>query len=126
REEELIQQYSRIAGAMRAEFQGKLCTPIELERMLDEPDRTLRAEAWRAQAKSNLDAARALDRLFDEMYDTRQQIARNAGFANYRDYIFRAMDRVDYGPEDCATLHTAIERHVVPIAQQDLERRNAY
>ena len=38
----------------------------------------------------------------------------NAGFANFRDYIFPAKYRFDYTPDDCERFHDAVERTVTP------------
>ena len=44
------------------------------------------------------------------MYELRQRAAQNAGFANFRDYIFPAKFRFDYTPADCERFHDAVER----------------
>ena len=53
----------------------------------------------------------------------RQQIARNAGYENYRDYRWQQLFRFDYTPADCQDLHASIERVVVPAANQLWEKR---
>ena len=40
--------------------------------------------------------------------DDTQKIAKNAGFEKYRDYMFPAMGRFDYTPEDCFNFHNSI------------------
>ena len=57
------------------------------------------------------------------MFDLRQQAARNAGFANFRDYIFPAKFRFDYTPADCERFHEAVERAVAPAVERVLEHR---
>jgi len=47
----------------------------------------------------------ALNNLFTELIKRRDQIARNAGFANFRDYKFVEMGRFDYTKEDCYRFH---------------------
>jgi len=59
-----------------------------------------------------------MEDLFDRLREQRQQIAANAGVTSYRDYIFRAYERFDYGPEDCRRFHDAIEAHFVPLAER--------
>jgi oligoendopeptidase F len=53
----------------------------------------------------------------------RQAMARNAGFADFREYAFAAKCRFDYTPADCERLHDAIEEHVVPASLRALEQR---
>ena len=53
----------------------------------------------------------------------RQQIARNAGYENYRDYRWRQLLRFDYTPDDCKAFHRAVEQVIVPAASQLWEKR---
>jgi oligoendopeptidase F len=53
----------------------------------------------------------------------RHQVALNAGFENYRDYMFQAMGRFDYTPQDCYHFHEAIEKQIVPVLQEQAEIR---
>ena len=58
------------------------------------------------------------------MYDLRQKVAGNAGFANYRDYAHREKNRFDYTPEDCLRFHVAVEEAVLPAVERlDRKRR---
>jgi oligoendopeptidase F len=57
------------------------------------------------------------------MYRLRQQAARNAGFDNFRDYIFPAKFRFDYTAEDCERFHVAVEHTVAPAVERILESR---
>ena len=119
----LGQEYEKISGNETAEFQGQTYTLTQLRPFLEEPDRTVREGAWRARAEVRLADAPAFDEIFDKMYELRQQIARNAGFDNYRDYKFRDYKRFDYTPEDCEAFHAAIEKHIVPFMVRERERR---
>jgi len=104
----LEQEYDKIAGAEEAEFQGTMYTLPQLVPFLEEQDRDTREGAWRARWGAKLKDADALDDLYDRMYVIRQQIAHNAGYANFRDYIFEEKKRFDYTPEDCLAFHAAI------------------
>ncbi len=57
------------------------------------------------------------------MLKLRVQIAKNAGFDDYRTYQFRRYERFDYGPEECFHFHEAVERHVLPLTKQLTEER---
>src|SRR5439155_23546601 len=93
-------------------------------RYLEEPDRALRREAWELVANRRLQEAEKFEHIFDQLIRLREQIARNAGCANYRDYAFRMNRRFDYTTEDCLRFHDAIEREVMPVARElQVERR---
>jgi oligoendopeptidase F len=72
-----------------------------------------------------MDQRDALAGLFDRMFELRQRAARNAGFANFRDYVFPAKFRFDYTPTDCERFHDAVERTVAPAVERRLEVRRA-
>lgn len=120
----LGQRYEEVMGAMSVPYAGKQRTIIELNKFLEEQDRRVREEVWRLiQGRMAADRQR-LDDIFGEMVLLRDQVATNAGFANYRDYSFRARERFDYSPEDCFRFHDAVEKHIVPIGRE-LNRRRA-
>ncbi len=122
-DQKMGQEYGKISGAQKAEIQGATYTMPRIAKFLEETDRPTREEAWRARAEAKLADAVILDGLYDRMYEVRQQIARNAGFDNYRDYKFEELRRFDYTPEDCMAFHDAIEKHVVPVVTKEQERR---
>ena len=47
--------------------------------------------------------------LFDEMYERRQRVARQADFADFQAFSFAAKCRFDYTPDDCTRFHDAVE-----------------
>ena len=64
----------------------------------------------RRHAALHRGARRTWPRCSTGCIELRQQAARNAGFANFRDYIFPAKFRFDYTPADCERFHEAVER----------------
>ena len=49
----------------------------------------------------------------DELVQLRHQIAINAGFENYRDYMFVEKNR-EYSIQDCYDFHENVEKHIIP------------
>jgi len=90
--------------------------------MLD-PDRSTREEAWKLQFKPYIERRDDLATVFDKQLEKRQQLARNAGFANYRDYTFESKYRYDYTAADCATFHDSVEQTFLPAIARRLEQR---
>lgn len=122
-ERKLNQEYQQISGGQKAEFRGQTYTLAQLQPFLEETDRQTREEAWRARSEVRLADSDRLDELYDRMYELRQQMARNAGFSNYRDYRFQELKRFDYTPQDCEAFHEAVEKHVVPVVTENNSRR---
>ena len=118
------QQYAAIAGAMTVTLDGEEMTLPRAADRLKNPDRAVRETAWRAIQERRLQDAAPLDALFTSLIGLRHQVAVNAGFANFRDYMFAALGRFDYTPQDTMNFHQAIRETVVPLIDNlDLERR---
>ena len=123
-EARLCQQYQKLSGSLTVNFRGEEKTLVQMGRYLEEPDRALRQEAWELVTKRRLQESEKFEDVFDKMLKLRAQMAKNAGFENYRDYTFRRFGRFDYTPEDCARFHDAVEKHVMPVARElQAERR---
>lgn len=123
-ESKLCTQYNKFIGAMTVEFDGREQTLAQMGRVLLENDRARRQQAWELVARRRLQDAEALEDIFDQLLALREDIAREAGFANHRDYQFAAKERFDYTPEDCLRFHEAIEQACVPFLR-DLHRQRA-
>ncbi|MBA3319232.1 MAG: M3 family oligoendopeptidase [Gemmatimonadales bacterium] len=121
--EELSARYQRITGSMTVEWEGQERPLPQLQPFLKSADRGVRERAFRAAASPYADQRDQLAGLFDRMYELRQRLARNAGFANFRDYIFPAKFRFDYTPADCERFHDAIEQAVAPAVERLLAVR---
>jgi oligoendopeptidase F len=121
----LCQQYQKLIGAQTVKFRGEEKTLVQMGRYLEEPDRALRQEAWELVAKRRLQDAEKCEEIFDELIKLRSQIARKAGFENYRDYAFRQKCRFDYTPDDCMKFHDAIESEIMPAVREIQSERKA-
>lgn len=124
-EQRLCAEYQKLRAALRVEFEGEARAVETVEQREEDPDRDRREAAWRAVTDAFLAAAADFDALFTRMLDNRLAQAAAAGFADYRAYRFRRLDRFAYGPDDCLAFHDAIEAEVVPLASALLERRRA-
>ncbi len=119
----LAQNYSAIQGAMTVNYKGEEITLQKAANFLMETDRTVREEVWHLMHNRRMQDSQKLEDLFDEMVAKRTQLAKNAGFDNYRDYMFKALGRFDYTSDDCKKFHTAIETQVVPLLKDIQARR---
>jgi oligoendopeptidase F len=121
----LSQQYQKLIGAMTVTYAGKEYTLPQVAKFLEETDRSVRREVWTLVAERRQQDREELHEIFDRLVDLRHQIARNAGFDDYRGYAFKAMQRFDYTIEDAEAFHRAVEECVVPLYRQLNERRLA-
>ena len=117
------QEYGLISAKMTVEFDGKSLTMQQASLILKDTVREKRKKIYNLIQKRRLEDEEKLDNLFDDLIILRQKIAKNAGFNNYRDYMFSAMGRFDYKPEDCFDFHNAISKKIVPIITSFEEKR---
>jgi len=112
------QKYQQISGAMTAEVNGKELTLQQASVFLMSTDRKVREDVYNKITKRRLQDHEALDNLFSVLVDLRHKVSVNAGFKNFRDYMFKALGRFDYSPQDCFNFHDAIQHEVVPILDE--------
>lgn len=111
----LAQEYSSIQGNMSIEWEGQTITLQQASNILMQTDRQKREQVWHLMQKRRSEDTDKLNKLFNKMVQLRHQLAVNAGFENFRDYMFKAMDRYDYDVEACKDFHRSVETAVVPM-----------
>ena len=121
--EELGARYQKITGTMMVEWEGKQVTLPQLAPYFRDHDRQKRERAFRLVSAPFLQHEEELSGLFTRMYHLRQRVARNAGFADFRDYSFRSKFRFDYTPQDVDRFHQSVEAVVTPAVERLRDRR---
>ncbi len=119
----LQQQFGAIAGRMTVMIKGNEYTLQQAVKFLEDPDRSLREEAYRKINERRLEDKDALNGLFSSLVEKRNQIAVNTGFKNYSGYRFMELGRFDYTQEDCFQFHDAIKQHILPLVSQIYENK---
>lgn len=119
------QKYQGITGAMSVTINDQEYTLEQAANFLKDTNRSVRQNAWETIQQCRLAAKDELNILFDELVVMRHKVALNAGFENYRDYMFQALGRFDYTPKDCYDFAEAIEKEVVPVLKEQAEKRQA-
>ena len=117
------QKYQAISGAMSVELNDQEYTLEQAATFLKDVNREVRQQAWEAIQQRRLVNKDELNVLFDELITLRHEVSLNAGFENYRDYMFQALGRFDYTPKDCYKFAEAIEKEVVPILKEQADKR---
>ncbi|MFT4153818.1 M3 family oligoendopeptidase [Parafilimonas sp.] len=117
------QQFGVITGAMTVEVKGQEYTLQQASKFLLESNRNLREEVYRKIQERRRQDKDALNDLYTKLVGLRDKVAKNAGFANYRDYKFVELGRFDYTKEDCFNFHEAVKLHVLPLVTQINEHK---
>lgn len=119
----LQQQYGTIAGQMTIEVNGQEYTLQQASKFLESHDRSLREEVYIKVQDRRLQDKEAMNDLYTQLIEKRDQVAKNAGFANYRDYKFVELGRFDYSKEDCFQFHEAVKLHVLPLIEKIYQKK---
>jgi oligoendopeptidase F len=113
KEQELSTKYDEIMGSLTIEWDGEEKPLPFIDSQLDHLDRAVREKAYHAKMSAFRKIKPEMDAIMDELVQVRHQIATNAGFENYRDYIFVAKNR-EYSIQDCYDFHENVEKYIIP------------
>jgi oligoendopeptidase F len=112
------QEFSSISGAMSIDWEGQEITLQQASNFLEQDDRNKREQVYKKiMARRAMDANR-LDDLMNELLRSRNEIAANADFKDFRDFMFASLGRFDYDANDCIQFHQAVEKFLVPINER--------
>lgn len=124
--QQLSQKYGALFGDMTVEVDDKELTLQQAGVLLQSQDRELRKEIFTKISSRRLQDQERLDQLFSSLVELRNKVALQAGFLNFRDYMFTSLGRFDYTAQDCFDFHNAVKEEVVPILSElAISRKNA-
>ncbi len=115
-------QYSKIFGAQTIEWGGEEITLTQVKSAMLTTDRDVRKELWELVSERQLADREATNDLWVKFMDIRTQLARNAGFDDYRSFRWLQWMRLDYTPEDSKQFLKAIKDVAVPAATRAYKR----
>jgi len=121
--QELEQQFGEINGAQSIEYAGEKMTLQKAGIFLKDLNRHVREEVYTMVQARRAQDEEKLNDLFTKLIELRNQVAVNAGFANFRDYKHQALNRFDYTVQDCLDFHEAVKLHAVPLINEHDEKR---
>lgn len=125
RQQGISMEYGKTTGAQTITWEGEELTITKAQLLLEDTDRAKREKVWRMMMNRWLQDRETFNNLWTQLYDLRQEMAKNAGYEDYLAYRWQEFKRFDYTPADTETFHNAIEQVVVPAAMRANERRRA-
>ena len=120
---EKSQEYGSISAAQTIEHEGKNLTMQQASVHLKNQNEALRSEVYHKIASRRRQDIDALNALYTDLIQKRHELAKNAGFDNYRDYMFQSMGRFDYTKEACFDFHEAVAQKVVPLVKEIQQKK---
>jgi oligoendopeptidase F len=119
----LAQEYGTIIGAMTIEHDGIEYTLPQASVFLQNQDRNVRKTIYEKVSNRRLQDREKLNNLFSELLKIRHQMALNAGFDNFRDFMFAELGRFDYDVKACEQFQEAIKTEVIPLVKKIHQKR---
>jgi oligoendopeptidase F len=116
-------EYGVITGSMTIEVDGKEYTMPQAANFFKDTDRSKREDAYVRIKSRRLQDREVLNELFNKLIALRHNVALNAGYGNYRDYMFDAMGRFDYTVDDCRDFHQSVKEFIKPVCDSIDESR---
>lgn len=122
-ENQLIQKYAKTAAEPSTEFHGEKVNFYGLLKYMQNKDRNIRKEAFRAWADLYESISDKLDNLYSEMIEVRCRMAETLGFSDYVEMSYLRMERFDYGREDVAAFREQIRTELVPLCERIFQKQ---
>ncbi|SDZ16993.1 oligoendopeptidase F [Evansella caseinilytica] len=122
-EDRLTTNYFEHTGGLTVDWNGEEKTLSQLQQYFEDADSEVRKQAFTLTSEAFLSKQKELQTIMSELITLRQQKAKNADLANYRDFMFKKYERFDYSPEDCKQLAKAVQLYVKPLKEK-LQRRH--
>ena len=113
---QLNQSYQMAMGKLVAIVKDNAYTAAETNLHLSKSARNEREVFWHALWEARVERSTLVAEIFSKQIALRDQIGKNAGFANFREYSFKELRRC-YTAEQAQKLHSSIEQYIVPVAR---------
>ncbi len=125
RAEEEAKKYADLVSQMTIHYKDEEITLSQAAKYLKDSNREVRKEVYEKISARRLRDREQMDIIFNELVRLRTQIAVNAGYKDYRDYKFDALDRFDYTIEDVHSFHESVIAEVVPLVKALNDKKKA-
>ena len=116
-------EYAEITGSWSIEYKGEELTMPQAAKFAKDTNRETRKKVYLLARERELQDADKLDDLMSRLVAKRHQLALNAGYENYRDYMFDQKHRFDYTAKDCEAFHYAVATAIVPLLREIDQKR---
>lgn len=115
KENSLASAYMKLKAGAQIPFRGKTYNLSNIQPLELDPDRNTRKEASIAKWNFFDQKQQDIHDIFDQLIQTRHNIAQKLGFDNFIGLAYARLSRTDYDHRDVAKVREAIVKYVVPV-----------
>lgn len=114
-ENRLTSAYGKLIASAEIEFDGKTLTLAQIDPYTQSPDRSVRKAAVEAKFSFFEKNEAEFDRIYDELVNVRDRMAKKLGYKNYVELGYLRMNRSDYNAVDVANYRKQVLESLVPL-----------
>lgn len=122
-ENRLMSEYTELLASAKIKFDNKLCNLSDLSVFISSTDVATRHNAVKKHTKFFEDNEDEFDRIFDELVNIRDQMAKSMGYKDFVELAYYRMQRTDYDENMVSKLRDNIRTHFVPMASNIYEEQ---
>lgn len=115
RENELITEYSQLISGAVLKFKGEKMPLTKVKKYMTDPDRKTRKLAYDTIGGFAVKSSEVLDRIFTELVDIRNKMAKTLGYEDYVELGYYRMSRICFDQNDVEAFRKNIVEDIVPI-----------
>jgi M3 family oligoendopeptidase len=117
KESALSTEYSKLVSSAVIEFDGKSLNLSMMTPYMSHHDRQIRKDASLAVSKFFETHEQTFDRIYDDMIQTRTNIAKALGYPSFVELAYDRLGRLDYNQDDVKVYRESIVSDVIPYVQ---------
>lgn len=115
---DVMSDFTKLSGTAYLEVGGQRYPISHYQKFSVSPDQKIRKESFVSYSHWYLKNSPALEIIFDQAYELRQEMGQNLGYANFIPLAYQNLHRLDYGPEEVAAFREEILEVVTPLADK--------
>lgn len=123
KENKLTTEYSKLIASAKIPFQGEIYSLAQLQPLLEDSNREIRKKASEEMFQFFVTYQAEFDRLFDELVQTRTEMAQKLGYKNFVELGYYRMNRVDYDAKMVERFRRQVEENIVPLVSKLLKQQ---
>lgn len=123
KENKLVTEYSKLIASAKLDFEGDIRNLSQMLPFMESKDRNMRKKAYEVYTKFFEENEKEFDRIFDELVQVRDKMAKKLGYENYIQFGYDRLNRSDYNPEMVSNYRKQVEKDLVPLVAELKERQ---
>lgn len=116
KENKLVSEYGKLKASAQIECLNETYNLASIGKLLNSDDEATRKIAYDAKMKFYADHEADFDRIFDELVQVRDEMAKQMGYQNYIELGYYRMNRLDYDQKMVENYRKQILEEMVPVA----------